>query len=285
MKVFLFFGLMFLYPFIFSPIIYADGNFTDSVTKENVSQITNQQIDSITKSLARISEKNDLSQWLGTLVALGLGVAGIFSLPELIKKRFYERPEFNVSIKLENPDCLKIPVTSSAGSQLYETFYLRFKVENTGNYKLEAIELIALELYKKSQNGRYSKVTQFLPMNLKWANFGELTMPTIPPLLYKHCDLGHIIQNPNPFVGENQLLQRFGLLRTSNVVLILDTQVTPNTGSNYLLPGEYKLKIVVAANNLKPRYQWYKITLSNVWTSNEQQMLQNNIHVKKTAGI
>lgn len=82
--------------------------------------------------------------------------------------------------------------------------------------------------------------------------------------------------------GENINLQSFGLLNQSNVILILDTSVTPNTGSNYILPGEYKIKLAFAANNLKPIEYWYKFKIEDRWDNNEQQVLSNNIKVERS---
>lgn len=224
--------------------------------------------------------------WWTALIALLLGVAGIFNLADFIKEKRSKKPKLAVSIKLDSPDCLKIAVTNIlTGQQLYDTYYLRFKVENTGDYRMEDVEVVALDLYKKRNNNRYSKAKWFLPMNLKWANVGEVTMPKIQPYLHKHCDFGHIIQNPNPFADENNRLQSFGLNGRSNVVLVLDTSATPNTGSNYILPGEYKIKLAFAANNFKPIIYWYKFKLEDQWDTNEQQMLANNIKVEKTTAV
>jgi hypothetical protein len=281
MKKIIFFGLLFL------SLAYSSAHITYASTPqaviENGSSI-NRDVSSISSSLYKIANKNDSSQMLGVVVALLIGLAGIFSLPEIIKKNFYEKADAKVSIELDAPDCIKIPITDQLGQQLYETYYLRFKIESAKN-QVQNVEVIALNLYKKGSNNRYVKVHQFLPMNLKWANFGELVMPSIPSGLYKHCDLGHIIQNPNPFARENSLLRSFNMLGSSNAVLILDTQVTPNTGSNYLLAGDYKLRIVVTGSNIKPKHFWFKIHLSNSWTGNERIMLQNNLTIKKTTAV
>jgi hypothetical protein len=244
--------------------------------------LTDEELKSITDSLTKIANQSNTVQWVGHLVALLIGLAGIFSLPEIIKRKFYEKADISFSIKMQSPDCLKIPMTGN-GIHLYDTYYLRFSVENTGNIKLENVELAILKLYKKGSNGRYSVVNQFLPMNLKWSNYGNsIIMPSISSLFPKHCDFGHIIENPNPEQGQNQILQYLGLYGKSKTVLILDTQVTPNTGSNYLLPGEYKMKIVVTASNAKSKTYWFKVTLIDSWTTNEQQMLQNNIDITRT---
>ena len=240
----------------------------------NTQGITDQLI-SIKDVLERVVNRKDIP-W-EAMVALILGLAGIFGLHEAVKKWLF-KPDIKVSIRLEPPDCLKIAMNNTrTGQFLYDTYYLRFKIENTGNQKMEDVELVALELHKKGANNRFSKVRSFMPMNLVWANVHEVTMPKIQPGLFKHCDFGHIIQNPNRYVS----LNAFGLSGRSNVIFILETQATPNTGSNYLLPGKYKIKFAFAANNLKPRYYWYKFEIKDRWDSNEQRMLSRNVAIEK----
>lgn len=263
-------------------VVYDPKQMDFPVDTQNLSVITDNrgiesQLDSIRGVLERMTDKRDLP-W-EALVALLLGLAGIFGLHEVVKN-WRIKPNIKVGMKLEPPDCLKIAMTNTATGQfLYDTYYLRFRVENTGNEKMEDTEVVALELYKRGTNGRFSKVKTFLPMNLVWANVGEVTMPKIQPGLFKHCDLGHIIQNPNPHVN----LNAFGLAGRSNVIFILETQVTPNTGSNYLLPGRYKIKLAFAANNFSPRYYWYIFEIKDQWDSNEQRMFSRNIVVEKAA--
>jgi hypothetical protein len=235
-------------------------------------------ISSIDASLRILANKGDLVQWLSVLIALLLGLIGIFKVQDLISNNLH-RAILKVGIKLEPPDSLKIAMRNSQTGQFYyDVYYLRLRIENIGNSLMEEVEVIASELYKKRNNNRYSKVNSFLPMNLKWANFGELTMPKIQSKIFKHCDLGHIVESVNV------PLAVYGLPTTSNVVIVLDTQVTPNTGSNILLPGEYKIKLVFAANNLS-KTTWFKLVIRNAWSTNEQLMFANNISIQKIKGI
>lgn len=272
-----------LFLILVNPAFASGSYFSENIPKADLQvertygaseKITN-QLGLIKKELERIVEKKDIP-W-EALVAFGIGLAGIFGLHEVVKNLLY-KPKIEVGIKQEPPDCLKIAMTNTATGQfLYDTYYLRFKIENTGNQKMEDVEVVALELYKKRANNRFAKVGSFLPMNLVWANVHEVTMPKIQPGLFKHCDFGHLIQNPNPYVN----LNAFGLAGRSNVIFILETQVTPNTGSNYLLPGKYKIKLAFAANNLRPKLYWYKFEIKNRWDTNEQRMLSRNVLVEK----
>jgi hypothetical protein len=137
---------------------------------------------------------------------------------------------------------------------------------------LEEIEVMAKELHQKCINGRYTKVLNFLSINLKWAHNNVVTMPKIQPKLFKHCDFGHIVETSSSL--GNQYLTAYGLNTNANVIMILDTFIEPNTGSHVLLPGEYRINIVFAAN-------WYKLKIVDAWSSNEQLMLSTNVFISK----
>ena len=194
---------------------------------------------------------------LGILVALILGIVGIFQ--DWIRSLF-KKPELKTSIKLEPPDCHKIAIRNSqTGQFVCDSYYFRFWVKNIGNYQMEEAEAMATELYKKV-NIKYEKVK-------------------IQPKLFKHLDLGHIVKN------EFANLNLFGLNSTSNIVLILDVEVPPNTGSHIIFPGDYKIKIVLAANNLKPVEKIYNIVIKDNWTDDEDDMLAKNVSIKEKNGV
>jgi hypothetical protein len=62
-------------------------------------------------------------------------------------------------------------------------------------------------------------------------------------------------------------------------VFQFDVAVIPNTGSHILLPGDYKIKIIFAANNLKPQRKIYNLIIKDIWTDDEKEMLTKNISI------
>lgn len=211
-------------------------------------------------------------QWWAIIVALLLGVIGIFQ--DWIRS-WFKKPKLKISISLSPPDCHKVSMTnSSTGQFICDCYYFRFKVENEGNYYAEDVEVMATELHKKEPNGQYKKVEGFLPLNLVWAHYGYITIPKIQPNLFKHCDFGHILKSN--FANLNY----YNINSTSNIVFQLDTAVAPNTGSHILLPGDYNIKIIIAANNVKPHPTIYNLVISDMWTDNERDMLEKYISIK-----
>lgn len=211
----------------------------------------------------------------GVLVALLLGVVGIFQ--DRIRACFI-KPDLKVSIKLESPDCHKMAVTNTAtGQHIYDSYYFRFRVENAGNHHMEDVEAMVTELYKKSIDG-YKKLDNFIPLNLVWAHYkGKITEPKIQPRLFKHLDFGNILKSQ--FVDLNY----FGITQTATIVFQLALSVFPNSGSHILLPGEYKVKVVFAANNLKPEEKIYHLNIKDKWSDDERTMLVNNVSINEEA--
>lgn len=219
--------------------------------------------------------KNPWAVWipfLGVLVALLLGLVGIFQ--DWIRA-WFRKPRLNISIKLAPPDCHKTAFYQAGiDRKICDTYYFRFRVENSGNYYAEDVEAMVTEVYKK-EDGGYVKVPNFLPLNLVWAHYGTVTAPKIQPKLFKHLDLGHILE----FNAE--YLQRFRINSTPNIFFEFDVASKPNTGSHILLPGDYQVKIIFAGNNFKAQEKVYNLVIRDAWDENEQIMLRNNILISE----
>lgn len=210
-------------------------------------------------------------QWVATFIALLLGLAGIFQ--ERIRKLFY-RPKARISMELQPPDCLKIPMRNQ-GQFVCCSFYFRFRFENTGNYQMEDVEAIVIGISKKEANGEYKTVGGFLPLNLVWAYDHKVTMPKIQPQLFKHLDFGSIVKS------EHANLQNYGITDTPEIVFLLSLNVKPNHGPHILLPGDYQVTIKYAANNMSPVSNKYHLVITDKWADDEQAMLQRNISIKE----
>ncbi len=199
-----------------------------------------------------------------------LGLAVIFQ--DWIRGLF-KRPKLGVSIKVEPPDCHKTSFyQSEVDRKVCDTYYFRFRVENTGNYFTENVEAMITEVHKK-EGKIYKKINSFLPLNLVWSHYRSITIPQIQPHLFKHLDLGHILKT-NP-----EFLARFGLTSTNKVFFELDVLVRPNTGSHIFFPGKYKLQITFAGNNFDSQKKIYFLNLEDEWDDNEKTMLEKNITI------
>lgn len=211
-------------------------------------------------------------QYYTIFTALLLGVVGIFQ--DKIRNWFF-KPNISVDIKLEPPDCHKTHKTDKQGYKLCDCYYFRFKVLNSGNYKLEDVEAMVVDISKKYPNGEYKKLYKFLPLNLLWSHYREVVMKSIQPGTFKHLDLGHVIET------QFSLVEGFKIVGDSKITFVFDTSVSPNNGSSFISPGEYRFKIVFSANNIRPIYKTYEMVIADNWNDNEKIMLEKNISIKE----
>ncbi len=201
------------------------------------------------------------SQWWAIIAALSLGLSGIFQ--DKIRSIFF-RPKLEVSINLAPPDCQKMDLMSLDKKHfIAPSYYLRFKIENTGNYKLEDVEAMIIGLEQKNSTGCYEKKNDFLPINLLWSHCHSVTIEKIQPRAFKHLDFGPIANG-----GGGKTCFRFDLF------------VQPNNRSGYLHPGEYIVEMMFLANNHKPIIKKYAF-IFGPWSDDEIKMLGENVVFKE----
>ena len=209
-------------------------------------------------------------QWWAVIIAPSVAVLAI--LYDWIRS-FIWKPKLKISIELKPPDCQKVPlIDQETHRHVCDTYYFRFRIENTGNYRLEDVEVMITDLYQKNSKKEYGR-QPFLPLNLRWSHSNTAVIPRIQSDLYKHCDFGHIIKS------ENAKASHYDLPRPVKIVFLLDTIVRPTTGTFLLLPGDYKVRIIVGASNIKSEAKIYNLVVKDKWTDDEEEMLRENVSI------
>lgn len=224
-----------------------------------------------------------LSAWgtvAGWLVAGGtLVLAAVAVFQDTIRGWFYH-PAFQVSVKTEPPDCVAVPFTAPNGAFVANSVYLRLWIKNVGNATAKDVEVYAKELRRQRADGTWELVAAFPPMNLRWANVGTIYFPSIAPEMGKHCDLGHIVdpQQRHLLHEDNPRLA----LTNQQTSLAFDLMVAPNHRGHIIGPGEYRLDILVAAENARPIPRAVSISLRGTWDADETRMLRDGVGVTVT---
>jgi hypothetical protein len=213
----------------------------------------------------------------GLLVAAGtLVIAAVAVFQETIRGWFY-CPRFQVSIKTEPPDCVAVPFTTKEGTFLSNAIYLRLWIENVGNATARHAEVYAKELRRQRADGKCERVDAFSPMNLKWSNVVGPFFPRIAPNMGKHCDMAHIAEPAlRRALGEESPRLALNDQQTS---LAFDLIAPPNHKGHIIGPGEYRLDILVAAENARPHKETIAISLRGTWDEDERRMLSDGIGV------
>jgi hypothetical protein len=228
-----------------------------------------------------------IAEWVGALgtVAAVLAALGIALYGESLKQRLY-RPKLAVEINSEAPDCHKIAFTGATGVIAYYGIYYRLRIRNDGNRPAQNVQVVAKSLQRYANNERWESVPSFLPLALVWSHTplelrskderAATIKPFIAQKLFVHCDFGNVIP-PNQL--HTTALNRPDLPELRSI-LRLDTWVTPNTLSNFLGPGKYRIEIFVAAENADPVISHVLVSNSGEWSEEERTMIEENLTVK-----
>jgi len=211
------------------------------------------------------------------LVAFGTLVLAAVAVFQPTFRSWFYRPKFRVSIKTEPPDCVAVPVTTRSGEFIADAVWLRLWVENVGNATAKNVEVYAQELLRQRADNSWESVGAFPPMNLRWANLGIMYFPYIAPETGKHCDLGHIV-DPARRNAANEGAPRLDLT-DQQTSMTFDLISAPNHRGHIIPPGNYKLKILVAAEDVRPHKQTVMISLRGMWHADEARMLRDGVGV------
>jgi hypothetical protein len=215
-------------------------------------------------------------EWAAIFIALFIGLCGIFR--ENIVRIFF-KPKLDVTFQLSQPDSHKTVVTYKEDNYTHETYFLRMRIENNGNYQLDDVEAMVVERANMGTNGKYEKDNEFLPLNLLWSNTGEITKRKIQPKLFKYLDVGRVSE-----ANKDRMINVFSFTKDSKVALVLYVEMMTNKGTYVFVPGEYKIKIIFAANNLMPVTKTYRLFIADKWAEDEDEMFKNNIIIKEILG-
>jgi hypothetical protein len=214
------------------------------------------------------------ANWLVAVGTLVLAAVAIFQ--ETIRGWFYH-PGFQVSIKTEPPDCVAVPFTKRDGTFVADSIYLRLWVVNVGNATAKNAEVYAQELSRQRADGSWERVGAFPPMNLKWANVGTIYFPSIAPEMGKHCDVGHIVDPARRHLLHEDAPRL--ALTDQQTSLAFDLIAAPNHRGHIVGPGEYRLEILIAAENVRPLKRTIAISLRGTWDTDETRMLRDGVGV------
>jgi len=190
--------------------------------------------------------------------------------------RLWRHPQLTAKVAVTSPFCVKTPLRVVRGNQAHDfgCYYYRIWIENSGNQRAERVQVYAAELFHQSSSGKYVSVQSFLPLNLKWANSIDgkpVVYEDLSPGIGRHCDIGHV---NSPEYGLQTGDHRAGV-PVATVLLRLDTEVDPFTRSSTLMPGNYRLRLRIAAANVRPAEMLLELRHSGDWFEDEATMFSH----------
>jgi len=234
--------------------------------------------------LDNIFKSNLVANWL---VAIGTILLSIVAIFQDKLRAWVMRPKLRVTIQVAPPDCHKSVIecyNEKIGivDVIVEVYYFRLLVKNDGNQRAELVEVFAKKLTEKKEDGAFTKVSTFMPMNLTWTHTDDkIFYEAISPHMYRNCSLGHIIDPSKRRLSRSEQLPEEKSGKPFNkAVFSFDLEIRPNTGGHLIKPGTYRLDIVVAAANVKPISKTLEIAFNGEWCPNEAEMFRRGISIK-----
>lgn len=223
-----------------------------------------------------------LAQWTGATATFLAVLVALFKDEFL---RWRRKPKLRLSVSLAPPDCHKTSLTyvvqkTAPTYRELDCYYLRLWVENAGKTRAERVQVFVAKLSRRSADGSFKDVDQFLPMNLRWSHAGskapEIFTEGISPQMGRHCDLGKVV-DPS---FRKEVGYDLPTLADNETVLALDLEVQPNTRSHLVSPGVYHLTLRVAGANCPPRTHVLELTLTGKWFADEPRMFTDGLGIK-----
>lgn len=189
------------------------------------------------------------------LSAIGIFLAAIVALFRELLVRLWWRPVLTATIlPWGNPHShLTAHYTTDAAGQAHQgaVYYFRLWVENKGNVRAEQVQVFVAKLLRKNAASQFHEVESFLPMSLRWSHSGSATskiFTSLNPKMSTHCDIGFIEDPPFRAKTGNTLPDA----KPRKTLLSLQLEVQPATKSHLLIPGDYRLELLIGAAMIFP---------------------------------
>jgi hypothetical protein len=233
---------------------------------------------------------SDYRLWHLLLVGAGAAATLLAVLIALFKedvRAWWRHPALQASIRLRPPDCHKVEIAffDEAGQIRARApcYYFRIWVENTGTVRAEQVQVYVSRLLRKHTQGHFEQIDTFIPMNLRWAmgpqppERPEVFAAGISPKMGKHCDLGRIVE-PKTY---QRIRPTIPGVPPDATFMELDLEVQSLTNSHIIIPGTYRLEIVLAAANCLPINKPIELTITGKWFDSDAQMFADGVALKE----
>lgn len=225
-----------------------------------------------------------VGQWVAAVGTVGAVCVALFKDEVL---RWRRRPQLRVTAELKPPhshlthlgpyQVQRIALTMT----IAPCYYVRLWIENCGKSRAENVQVFVASVARRSADGSFVNLANFLPMNLRWSHgrpdaSTEVFAEGISPGMGKHCDLLEIVHPDNCA----ELGRDLPGAPPHLVIGAVQVEVFPNTRTHLLTPGVYRLLLRVAASNARPVESMLELTMSGEWFDDEARMFTDGIGLR-----
>jgi hypothetical protein len=221
-----------------------------------------------------------ITEWLTAIGTIGAVVVALFIaiFHERLRTLLWH-PTLVISHENHPPDANLIPVKNEETGDMAECYYFRLRVYNEGSTSAEMVEVFVEEIHRQRADGTFELWQDFIPLNLVWSHYNQAYFPRIPPHIYKHCDLGHIIEPSRRDRFPSEVHPRSNISQ-DKTMMCLGLITLPRSGSYLLVPGVYHLEVVAVAANADIVRRTVELKLTGNWYPDEQAMLRDGIGIR-----
>lgn len=209
-----------------------------------------------------------IESWLASLGLLLVAVYAIFHenfYKWLRRAKLFAQRDGGLTIL---PMAVTWKIDDVSGS--LNSFQIHLKIKNGGSSVAEDVEVYAQNLEIVEQEHQHTPCNWFLPMNLKWAHQRDEDIYTnIPAGLERPCALAQMFEPEKNYwdraVRSKPPHEPADFDYTQRVIIMLHTKVESNNKNNWLYPASYKLHLLVASRNSRPRAFEVALSFPGVW--------------------
>lgn len=215
---------------------------------------------------------------LATLVALFKEKIIAWRYPPKLMLRARRTPPDIDHITFRYP--MNIPPPGSEPIYGYaDSYFLRLWVQNEGKSRAEKVQVFVSKLLRRAPDGSFDPMESFIPMNLRWS-FGserpthaEVFADGISPGMGVHCNLAYIIDPDKIKIDHADAT-------SGQTLMHLTTEMNPTNLCNVLAPEIYRLELLVAGANCRPRAYTVEISHTGKWFKEKEKMLREGVMMK-----
>lgn len=214
-------------------------------------------------------------EWVTAFSSITLVLVAVLLILRDEIRKWILQPTFEVRFQRENPDCHRVPLGS------YPVHYIRCRIYNSGRVAAQNVEVAVVGVRKKDANGTFQNYPMATPWPLLWSHHNNHVLSQIPRLAERHITLGHVMEPKDrihiPVPSENDPKHS-----QTDTLFVLEVFVRSNTLEYLLPPGEYEIKVQVAASNAKPKTFLFHLNHTGKWFSDESKMYSDGLGLNIT---
>ena len=206
-------------------------------------------------------------------------------------KRKWFAPKLEIEFSHEPPYCHKTIQKVQSFVRPFSVHYCRFGVYNKGKSQAKLCEAILEELWVADSAGTFHKDENFSPVNLNWVGFkgqhenfspvnlnwvGFKGQPyiNINPDRRVFCDIGHV---SSPEYQKNFEFSQYAMISEEDqqkLKFFFELLIKYFAQPDSLVPGNYKIKVVIYSENAPKCEKMFQISWSGVWKDTEKEMFR-----------